>query len=316
MYRIAQKSGQDVVQRYKYNPLISINYLPLSCSDIWNAGVVHFQGQYLLLLTVETLEGLGCIYLAHGTDGYKFEIEPEPFMTASGTEPFARYETFGIFDPRITKIDSTYYITYLAESEYGRRIGLARTNDFRWVDRMQFISEPDTKSACLFTRKFGDCYAMLERPSSGVSIWLSFSYDLIHWGSSTVVLTPRGGYWDSHRVGAAGPPIEIEQGWLLIYYGEKDTSAGPLIRIGAAILDKDDPSRVIGRSNIPILAPREKYERIGDVANIVFSCGSLLDDTGQIKLYYGASDSCICLGVTNLDEIVNICRNSQEQYQQ
>jgi predicted GH43/DUF377 family glycosyl hydrolase len=154
---------------------------------------------------------------------------------------------------------------------------------------------------------------MLERPSSGVSIWLSFSYDLIHWGSSTVVLTPRSGYWDSHRVGAAGPPIEIEQGWLLIYYGEKDTSSGPLIRLGAAILDKSDPSRVIGRSNIPILAPREKYERIGDVGNIVFSCGSLLDETGQIKLYYGASDSCICLGVTTLDEIINICRDSQEQ---
>jgi len=314
MYQIAQKTGQDVIQRYRHNPLISINDLPIVCSDIWNAGVIRFRDKYLLLLTVETLEGLGCIYLAYGTDGHKFFVEPEPFMTASKNEPFARYETFGIFDPRITEIDSTYYITYLAESEYGRRIGLARTSDFQSVDRIQFISEPDTKSACLFTRKFGDCYAMLERPSAGDSIWLSYSCDLIHWGSSTVVLTPRGGYWDSNRVGAAGPPIEIEQGWLLIYYGEKDTSSGPLVRLGAAILDKENPARVLGRSNIPILAPREKYERIGDVGNIVFSCGSLLEEAGQLKIYYGASDSCICLGVTNLDEIINICRDSTEQY--
>ncbi|MBN2182002.1 MAG: glycoside hydrolase family 130 protein [Sedimentisphaerales bacterium] len=314
MYRIAPKTGQDVVRRYKYNPLISIDDLPFGCSDIWNAGVIHFQGRYLLLLTVETLEGQGCIYLAHGTDGYKFTVEPEPFMVASADEAFARYETFGIFDPRITEIDSTYYITYLAESEYGRRIGLARTDDFKSVERIQYISEPDTKSACLFTSKIEDCYAMLERPSAGVSIWLSYSNDLIHWGSSTVVLTPRGGFWDSNRVGAAGPPIEIEQGWLLIYYGEKDTSAGSLIRLGAAILQKDNPSNVLGRSNIPILAPREKYERIGDVGNIVFSCGALLEEDGRLKIYYGASDSCICLGVTSLDEIIQICINDQEQY--
>ena len=312
MYRIAHKTGQDVIQRYKFNPLISIDDLPLGCSDIWNAGVIHFQDQYLLLLTVETLKGSGCIYMAHGTDGYKFFVEPEPFMTASRDELFAPYETYGIYDPRITKIDSTYYITYLAESAHGRRIGLARTYDFQSVERMQIISEPDTKSACLFSRRIEGRYVMLERPSAGDSIWLSYSDDLIHWGSSTVVLTPRGGYWDSNRVGAAGPPIEIEQGWLLIYYGEKDTSGGPLVRLGAAILRKDQPSRVLYRSNIPILSPREKYERIGDVANIVFSCGALLEDTGQIKVYYGASDSCICLGVTTLNEIIQICQENQE----
>jgi predicted GH43/DUF377 family glycosyl hydrolase len=312
MYRIAQKTGQDVIQRYKYNPLISIDDLPLSCSNIWNAGVVHFQNQYLLLLTVETLEGLGCIYLAHGTDGYQFCVEPEPFMTASRDEFFAPYETYGVFDPRITKIDSTYYITYLAESPHGRRIGLARTDDFQTVERMQFISEPDTKSACLFPRRIGGRYVMLERPSAGDSIWLSYSDDLIHWGSSTVVLTPRGGFWDSNRVGAAGPPIEIDQGWLLIYYGEKDTSGGPLIRLGAAILHKDKPSCVLCRSNIPILSPREKYERIGDVGNIVFSCGAVLEEAGQIKVYYGASDSCICLGVTTLNKIIQTCQENQE----
>jgi predicted GH43/DUF377 family glycosyl hydrolase len=312
MYQLEKKVKLDVVHRYKDNPIITIEDLPYRCSDIWNAGVMSFGNKHLLLLTVETLEGLGCIYLAHSEDGYKFDVESEPFMVTSNQEPFMRYETFGIYDPRITEIDSTYYITYLAESETGRRIGLARTNDFLTVERMHFISEPDTKSACLFPKKFNGQYAILERPSAGVSIWLSYSNDLKHWGSSTVILTPRGGYWDANRIGVAGPPIEISQGWLLIYYGEKNTSAGPLVRLGAAILDRNDPSKVLGRSDIPILAPREKYERIGDVGNIVFSCGAVLQDTGEIKIYYGASDSCICACTAPLEEIIDICLENQE----
>lgn len=314
MYQTMQKAGRDVIHRFKYNPLITIEDLPLMCSDIWNAGVIRFRGEYLLLLTVESLEGLGGIYLARSTDGYSFFVEPEPFMTLSKDEPFARYETFGIRDPRITEIDMTYYITYLAESENGKRIGLARTKDFRSVERIQLISQPDTKSACLFSRKFNDRYAMLERPSDGGSIWLSYSGDLTHWGSSTIALTPRSGYWDSERIGAASPPIEIEQGWLLIYYGEKETAAGPLVRLGAAILNRNDPSCVLARSNIPILSPREKYERIGDVGNVVFSCGALLENASQVRVYYGASDSCICLGIGTLNDIIRVCQESREEY--
>jgi predicted GH43/DUF377 family glycosyl hydrolase len=307
-------TGRVVINRYKDNPLITIEDLPFVCSDIWNAGVIRFQGEYMLLLTVETLEGLGSIYLARSPDGYNFIVEPKPFMTVSKKEPFARYETFGIRDPRITKIDTNYYITYIADSESGERIGLARTNDFRSVERMQLISEPDTKNGALFSRTFEGRYAMLERPSAGGSIWLSYSDDLTHWGLSTIVLTPRSGYWDSDRIGPASPPIEIDIGWLLIYYGEKDTSAGPLVRLGAAILNKNDPSYVLARSNISILAPREKYERIGDIGNVVFSCGALLENANQVKVYYGASNSCICLGLGSLDDIIRVCQESQEEY--
>jgi beta-1,4-mannooligosaccharide/beta-1,4-mannosyl-N-acetylglucosamine phosphorylase len=313
-YRMICKTGRDVIHRYAKNPLIYIEDLPFHCSDIWNAGVIHFKDEYLLLLTVETLEGLSCIYLAHSMDGYNFVVESEPFMTASREESFARYETFGIRDPRITEIDETYYITYLADSDSGKRVGLARTYDFKSVERMHFVSEPDTKSGVLFPRRFNGRFAMLERPSAGGSIWLSCSDDLIHWGSSTIVMAPRGGYWDADRIGAACPPIEIEQGWLLIYYGEKDTSAGPLVRLGAAILDIDNPYCVLARSNIPILAPRKNYERIGDVGNVVFSCGALLEDDGRIRVYYGASDSCICLGVCALDDIIHVCLESEQEY--
>jgi len=313
-YQVTQKTGRDIIHRYKGNPIITIEDLPFQCSDIWNAGVVRFRGEYLLLLTIETLEGISNIYLAHGSDGYHFFIEPKPFMAASADKPFTQYESFGIRDPRITKIDETYYITFLADSENGKRIGLARTNDFQSVERMHLVSEPDTKSGTLFPRKISGHYAMLERPSAGGSIWITYSDDLIYWGSSTIVTTPRSGHWDATRIGAAAPPIEIDQGWLLIYYGAKDTSAGPLMRLGAAVLDKNDPSCVIARSNIPILAPREKYERIGDVGNVVFSCGALLEENGQVKIYYGASDSCICLGTASLDNILQVCMESREEF--
>ena len=311
---MARRAGPDIIHRYKGNPLISIDDLPFLCSDIWNTAVVRFQGECLLLITVETLEGQGSIFTARGADLGEFAIDAEPFMTGSEHGPFAPYERFGIRDPRITEIDGTYYITYVANSEHGHRIGLARTKDFRSVERMGLVSEADNKNGALFPQKVNGRYAMLQRPYEGGSIWIAYSDDLTYWGASTVVMTPRDGFWDATRIGAAGPPIEIDQGWLLIYYGQKGTSAGPLVRLGAAILDRHNPARVIARSNIPILSPRENYERIGDVGNVVFSCGALLEDDGQVKIYYGAANSCICLGTGSLSDITTVCRQSEQEF--
>ncbi len=306
--------GPDVIYRYRGNPIIGIKDLPFRCSDIWNAGVVRFQEECLLLVTVETLEGLAGIYPAHSVDGRHFLIDRSPLLSACKCQVCSCYKTYGVRDPRITQVDGTYYITYVAACECGQRLGLVRTKDFRTVEEMPYLSQPDNKSAALFSRQIAGRYAMLERPSEGGSIWVSFSDDLVYWGESTVVMTPRSGHWDCNRIGTACPPIEIEQGWLLIYYGVKDTSAGPLVRLGAAVLAHEDPSRVLARSNIPILSPREKHERIGDVNNVVFSCGAILEDTGQLSLYYGASDSCICLGTCMLEDILEVCRKSQEIY--
>ena len=267
----------------------------------------------LLLITVETLEGGYSLYRAVSDDGEHFSVDPEPFMApvTEGLDPM--YESVGIRDPRITAVDGAYYIAYLADGDHGQRVALARTEDFRSVERLGSVSQVDVKNGALFPRKVGGRWAMLKRPNAGESIWLAYSDDLAFWGSQTVVKTPRGGHWDSHRVGAAAPPMEIDGGWLLIYYGERSTTSGPLVRLGAAILDRDDPARVLARSNIPILSPRERYERIGDVPNVVFSCGALLED-GQVKIYYGASDSCICLGEASLEEIVRSCRESEREF--
>ena len=125
---------------------------------------------------------------------------------------------------------------------------------------------------------------------------------------------PRDGYWDCHRIGTGAPPVLIDEGWLLIYYGTKNTSAGPIYRLGAVILDHAEPTKVVGRTNIPILSPRERYERIGDLTNIVYCCGALLDDDGAVTIYYGAADSCICKATTSVEDIVNRCVAGKEVF--
>ena len=306
------RTDKDVIRRCVGNPLIALADLPFQCSDIRNAGVARFGNEFLLLVTVESLQGRCSLYLARSRDGERFSIDAKPFM-AGDTGPLAQYENMGIRDPRITFLDDTYYIVYVAEGLAGLRLALARTDDFVTVERMVMLTQPDTKNGVLFPVKFGGKYALLERPNPGNSIWLSFSADLTFWGNPKVVMTPRSRYWDSDRIGAAGVPIEIDCGWLLIYYGEKITSAGPLLRLGAAVLDRDEPWKVLARSNIPILSPRERYERIGDVCNVVFSCGTHVTG-GDLRVYYGASDSCICLGTARIDDVVRICYDSSREF--
>jgi predicted GH43/DUF377 family glycosyl hydrolase len=169
------------------------------------------------------------------------------------------------------------------------------------------ISEPDTKAGVLFPEKIRGRYARLERPGQGESIWITYSDDLIHWGASELVMSPRGGYWDTNRIGAGAVPIAIEKGWLLIYYGAKETSAGPIYRIGAAVLDRAEPTKVLGRVGIPILSPRMNYERVGDVPNLVFATGAVMDTDNELHIFYGASNSCICMGTTTVEEIIANC---------
>ena len=311
---MARKRGWDIIHRWEGNPIISEQNVDFPFADICNAGAVKFEGEYILLVTVENLAGDYCIHLARSGDGRRFTVEEAPVLGKTKEEPFALYEDHGVMDARVTLLEDTYYLVYNATSSRGFRLGLAKTQDFQSFERVALISEPDTKAGVLFPRKIRGQYARLERPWAGASIWVSYSDDLLYWGGYRAVMTPRGGFWDPNRIGAATPPLEIDEGWLLIYYGIKDTSAGPLFRLGAAILEAEDPTVVKGRSNIPILSPRERYERIGDVPNLVFSCGAVIEPDREVKLYYGAANSCICLGTTGLDEVVQNCLESKEEF--
>ncbi|KKK48781.1 hypothetical protein LCGC14_3141690, partial [marine sediment metagenome] len=156
----------------------------------------------------------------------------------------------------------------------------------------------------------------LDRPiGNGVgSIWISYSPDMINWGRSEFVCGPRARYWDSYRIGASAPPIRTDHGWLEIYHGVKMTSAGPIYRIGAVMLDGDNPAKIIGRCLAPLLSPREDYERVGDVGNVVFACGAIVEDNGEVKVYYGAADTAICVASAHIEEIIETCWEARPAY--
>jgi predicted GH43/DUF377 family glycosyl hydrolase len=168
------------------------------------------------------------------------------------------------------------------------------------------VSEPGNKDGVLFPEKIKGYYARLDRPIGGGvgSIWISYSEDLVHWGRSEVVISPRPGYWDAFRIGASAPPIKTDQGWLEIYHGVKMMPNGPIYRIGSVMLDLENPARVIGHCADPILSPREKYERIGDINNVVFACGAIVGEDRSVKVYYGAADTSICVATADLDALI------------
>ena len=310
---LTKRCGRDIVHRWEHNPLIGINDLDFNCADIHNAGVVFFHGEILLLVTIEHLTGHRAIHLARPASDGHYKVESKPFLNQSAEHKYRRHESRGVLDGRVTFLDGAYYILYNAFGNYGYRLALARTEDFGSVERIGLISEPDTKAGVLFPDKIKGRYTRLERPSDG-SIWITYSDDLLHWGGSELVISPRGGFWDESRIGAGATPMEIEQGWLVLYYGVKDTSAGPIYRIGAVILNKQEPTEIVGRTNIPILSPRENYERIGDIPNLVFPTGALADNDGNLKIFYGAANSCICVGTTTIEKVVENCFESEVEY--
>lgn len=296
----------DMLNRWKGNPAITVDDIPFRANAVFNGPPIVTDDGIYLLLRVEGQHGYSFFALARSKDGLNFTLDEKPVMMPAKEGPFAKYETKGIEDPRITIIDGICYVVYTAVGECGPRIALAKTKDYVNYERIAIISEPGNKDGMLFPRKIRGRYARLDRPI-GIgkgSIWVSYSPDLINWGDSEVVISPRGGYWDDYRIGASVTPIETDQGWLEIYHGVKMTSAGPIYRAGLVLLDLEYPSKVLKRGDSPILSPRENYERIGDVGNVCFACGAVIDDHGNMKIYYGAADTSICIATCTLDQLL------------
>jgi len=300
-----RRIGRDVFHRWEGNPILGAEDVPYRCNTVFNGTVAKVGSEYLLLLRIEGQQGYSFFGLARSPDGFHFEVEEHPVLFPAREGEFCIYESMGIEDPRATFIEDSYLVAYTAYSGYGTRIAIARTQDFRRFERLALSSGPGNKDGVLFPERIDGKYVRLDRPI-GLdvgSIWISYSQDLHSWGHSRVLLTPRPGYWDSYRVGASIPPIRTARGWLEIYHGTQMTASGPIYRAGAALLDLDDPSRVIARCSVPLLSPREDYERIGDVGNVVFPCGAIVED-GEIRMYYGAADTYLCVATASLDDVI------------
>ncbi len=294
-------------RRYEGNPILTPADWPYPVNAVFNPGAIEHEGETLLLVRVEDLRGFSHLTLARSRDGRtNWRIEPQPTL-----EPDPRYkeECWGIEDPRIVWLadHKQYAITYVSFSRGGPLISLALTRDFRHFERIGPLLPPEDKDASLFPRRIRDRYVLLHRPiiRGEAHIWISTSPDLRYWGEHQVLIPARPGWWDSHRVGLGPPPIETPEGWLIIYHGVRVTASGSLYRVGLALLDLDYPWRVIRRTENWVFAPQEDYERRGDVPGVVFPTGAIVErEMRQLRLYYGAADTTICLALAALDEVL------------
>ena len=135
--------GGDIIQRYDQNPIIDMEDLPYRCADIVNAGAIKVDDEYVLLITVQTLEGFYSLYTARSRDGYSFELAPEPLLAPLQDGQWSIYEGMGVLNARITRIEDTFYISYDALGQHGYCLALAKTKDFKSALRLGIVAEPD-----------------------------------------------------------------------------------------------------------------------------------------------------------------------------
>jgi len=246
--------------------------------------------------------------VARSTDGFtNWQIDSTPTLEADQN---SREERWGLEDPRIIWLEEQkqFAITYVSFSEGGPVVSLAITKNFRTFARLGALLPPEDKDACLFPRRFRGRFALIHRPivRGQAHIWLSFSPDLKHWGDHRLLIRTRPAYWDCHRVGLACQPIETAKGWMLFYHGVRTTASGTIYRVGLALLDLEEPWRVLRRGDEWVLGPRAPYERVGDADDVVFPTGAVVHkETDQFNLYYGAADCTVAVATAKLSDILD-----------
>ena len=312
----------NIVQRYKDNPILTVNDVPYSCKIICNVAAAKYREEYLLLADILVSKEETHLLLAKSKDGYTFKVEKKPVWVA----PKGKY----FYDPRMTKIEDIYYILFGIDYPTGEiTTGLVKTKNFKEFQYLGEISEPDTRNSVLFPEKIDNYYVRLNRPfplyyhwgwpagmnrqkehtwPSNFNIWISYSPDLIFWGKSKTLLEVKDVPWANHKLGPGAPPIKTDKGWLEIFHGAELTKSGKKIyRLGCMVLDLNDPSKIIGLAKEPILEPEEPYEKDGYVPDVVFTCGAIEEDNGELKIYYGGADTCVCLATAKITDLVNLC---------
>ena len=304
-----------VVWRHSGNPLINWNPTP-SIARVYNSSVAPWGDGFAGVFRADHKDGKAQIHVGFSKDALNWKIEDTPIMwTDAEGNP---YQPNYAYDPRLVEIEGTYYIIWCTDFG-GAALGLGMTKDFKTFTRLENPFIPFNRNGVLFPRKINGKYMMLSRPSDEGhtpfgDIFLSESPDLIHWGRHRRVMTKGGsGWWQSVKIGAGAVPIETTEGWLLLYHGVSGTCNGFVYSFGAAILDIDNPSRVLYRTKNYLLTPEKPYETTGFVPNVVFPCSALTDArTGRIAIYYGAADTYSALAYNKADELISYIKANSE----
>ena len=308
---MSKQSSYELFKRYSGNPILTVEDWPYKANSVFNAAAAEVDGKTILLARVEDYRGISHLTAARSRDGIKgWQIDESPTFK-SEPENYPE-EIWGVEDPRLTWIEEMkkWAICYTSFSRGGPLVSIAMTEDFKSFERLGPVMPPEDKDAALFPVKFNGLWAMLHRPTPrsamlGAHIWISFSPDLKHWGQHREIIFAReGGWWDANKIGLCTPPMQTEEGWLILYHGVRTTASGSIYRLGLILLDLENPAKVLRRTDEWIFGPKTTYEREGDVDDVVFPCGWVKKDN-KIFMYYGAADSRICLATADFQELMD-----------
>lgn len=316
-------SSSPVLTRHPANPVLSPRDLPYPSDLVFNAGVAKWEGRYVMVFRNDYgyneadprfQTNLG---LATSDDGVAWEVAPKPVFDLK-SEAIRR-----AYDPRLTVIDGRLYMCFAVDTRHGIRGGIAVTDDLEHFEVLS-LSAPDNRNMVLFPERVGGKYVRLERPfpvymreKPFFDVWLSDSPDLVYWGNAELVLGVEHVPFANDKIGPGAPPVRTPKGWLTTFHAvDLDPSRGKRgweprwqkrYTAGIMLLDLDDPRRVVGMSREPLLAPEAPYEREGFRDEVIFPGGMILEDTGEVKIYYGAADTVECLATAHVDDLVALC---------
>jgi len=319
-----------MLRRYNNNPIITRKDIPeikphlIDVSSVFNPGAIKFNDKYLLLLRVQNRGRETFIVKAVSDDGINFKVDNK-IVNFIGLEKLTK-KVYHIYDTRITKINDTYFIMFAMDMDNGCRLGLASTNDFEEYNFLGIVSNDDSRNGVLFPEKINGKFLRFERlnkvqleggPTTGNTIYLSESEDLLNWKIIKPVMSGRFHYWDEN-IGSGPPPIKTKEGWLHIYHGvATHFAASNIYQVGVSLHDLLDPGKVIHRGKYNILEPRELYEMVGQVQNVCFPSGAIVEeydkegfalDSSKIFIYYGAADTSVCLAFSTIGELIDAAK--------
>lgn len=315
--------------RHPTNPILTRHQIPAAPSvfvdvtSVFNPGAIHWNGHDWLLLRVQARSRETCLMVARSSDGVRFEVRPE-IVRIEGLERIGT-RIHHVYDPRLTRIGEVIYVVFAADVDGACRLGIAQTRDMSRFELVSFDHGQDARNGVLFPEKIGGRFVRLERPNrralangvtTGSEIVLAESDDLVTWRPIAPVMQGRLHYWDE-LIGSGPPPIKTREGWLHIYHGvATHFAASNIYQAGVVLLDLKDPSRVVARCRNNILEPRETWEQLGQVPNVVFPSGAIaseIDADGfassdsEVRVYYGAADSVVGLATTTVCDLLAAC---------
>jgi len=295
------------VKRYEKNPILDKESLDINVRGIFNSSVAKYKNKYIMVLRCEGYNFYNFFVLAESPNGIdQWKIGKElPLPKDEEYAKFARVQ----YDPRITKIDDTYYITFCCHGSEAR-MGMVTTKDFENFEWKGFITGPGFRNTVLFPEKIDDYFVALERPNALGEIWVTRSPDLTFWGLQEPLIDKSQVTFGWGKIGPCGTPIKTKEGWLIIFHGVSVVCDYEyLYHAGVLLADLKNPSKLIRVADECILTPEELYENVGHTPNCIFASSHVVEDDGSIKIYYGASDRYQCVAFSDVDTLLDMALN-------